>query len=221
MSCTLEGGGPTGTPGTTPVAQGGSGGITGITVEAGKTTTCTFANTKRGDLKLVKNTTGGDGTFNFSHSIAGLDSSLTTVSGTKEDTSNALVPGSSYVLSETVPAGWDLNGIVCKLDNGTGAETGSVDATPVASGGSGGVSGITVEAGKTTVCTFENEPRSAFTISFDSLPNPAVTEALVNCEPKGDEPTAATLLLDLEYKTFNNLPVGEYSCTIVIQALTP
>ena len=33
---------------------------------------CTFTNTKQGALTLVKNTVGGDGTFNFTHTIAGL-----------------------------------------------------------------------------------------------------------------------------------------------------
>ncbi|TNF08122.1 MAG: hypothetical protein EP323_01910, partial [Gammaproteobacteria bacterium] len=66
-SCTLEGGG-----------SGNSGGnnsltLSGVIIEPGKTTTCDFVNTKRGLLKVVKNTVGGTGTFTINNNgIAGL-----------------------------------------------------------------------------------------------------------------------------------------------------
>src|SRR5207237_670999 len=83
--------------------------ITGITVEAGKTTTCTFTDTKLGALTLVKNTIGGDGAFAFTNTgVTGLATSMTTVAGTASDTSDPLAPASTYAVGETVPAGWTL-----------------------------------------------------------------------------------------------------------------
>jgi hypothetical protein len=121
--------------------------ITGITVEVNKTTTCTFNNRALGSIKLVKNTTGGNGTFPFTHSISGLSSSLTTVNGTAEDTSDAIEAGSSYAVAEgTLPAGFDFVSAGCKLEGG--ADTGAVVGQSI--------TGITVEAGKTTTCTFTN-----------------------------------------------------------------
>ncbi len=120
-----------------------------LDVGPGETVTCTFTNTKRGDLKVIKNTTGGDDTFSFTHSIAGLDASLTTVAGTDEDTSDKLVPGTTYAVTEDGEIGWDLTSASCALDGG--APTGSVIG--------GAITGITVEAGKTTTCTFTNTKR--------------------------------------------------------------
>ncbi|HEU4870475.1 MAG TPA: hypothetical protein VFT08_06470 [Pyrinomonadaceae bacterium] len=154
-SCTLEGGGATGTPGAT--------GVTGITVEAGKTTTCTFTNTKRGSIKVVKNTVGGDGTFNFTSNF-GLPASLTTSGGTKEETVNDLVPGNGFDVSETVPSGWDLSAPSCTLYGG--GATGTGNAT--------GVTGITVQAGKTTTCTFTNTKRGTIIVEKQTIPDNAV-----------------------------------------------
>jgi hypothetical protein len=107
---------------------------------------CTFADTLRGALKLVKNTVGGDGTFAFTNTGAtGLATSLTTVGGTANDTSDPLAPASTYAVGETVPAGWTLTSAVCKLADGT-----TVTGTLAGSN----ITGITVEAGKTTTCTF-------------------------------------------------------------------
>ena len=141
-SCKLE-------DGTTATGTVDGKSITGITVEAGKTTTCTFSNTAFGYLKLVKNTTGGNGTFPFTNNATGLATSLTTVAGTANDTSDKILPGAGYAVAEgTLPAGFDFTSASCKLEDGTTA-TGTVDGKSI--------TGITVEAGKTTTCTFNNE----------------------------------------------------------------
>ena len=118
-----------------------------LDVEAGETVTCTFTNTKRGHIKLVKNTVGGNGTFPFTHSIAGLPASLLTAGGTANASSNALAPGTAYALAEgELPSGWAFTSASCTLEGG--AATGSVSTKSV--------TGIAVEAGKTTTCTFTN-----------------------------------------------------------------
>ena len=107
---------------------------------------CTFTDTLRGALTLVKNTIGGDGAFTFTNTgVTGLATSLTTVAGTASDTSDPLAPASTYAVGETVPAGWTLTSAVCKLADGT-TVTGTLSGS--------NITGITVEAGKTTTCTF-------------------------------------------------------------------
>jgi hypothetical protein len=88
-----------------------------------------------GFLQIVKNTTGGDATFDYT-----LDGdafvSITTVGGTGS-TNNLGVDGdSTFNLDEVVPAGWQLDSATC--DN---------DDSP---------STLTVGAANTVVCTFSN-----------------------------------------------------------------
>ena len=95
--------------------------VSAIVVSPGETVTCTFVNTKRGAIKIVKNTVGGDGTFTFNPTgfNANAPFDLTTVAGTAMTTFVNIVPGSGFSVSETVPTGWDLTSFVC--DNGTPA----------------------------------------------------------------------------------------------------
>ncbi len=110
-------------------------------VDPGETVTCTFTNTKRGAITIVKNTTGGNDTFSFTSNFG--ISSLTTSGGTTSQTVDNLVPGSDYNISETVPTGWDLNSAICT--NGT-------------------IDSITVVAGQTTTCTFTNTKRPTLSV---------------------------------------------------------
>jgi len=87
----------------------------------------------RGSIKIVKNTNGDDGTFNFTSNF-GVDS-LTTTAGTAYQTISSLATGSSYSISETVPIGWRLDGAYC--------DRGTIDA-------------IEVLSNQTTTCTFVN-----------------------------------------------------------------
>ena len=54
-----------------------------IGLDPGETVTCTFTNTKRGSLTVVKNAAGGDGTFPFASQALGAFN-LTTVNGTAQ-----------------------------------------------------------------------------------------------------------------------------------------
>ncbi len=87
-----------------------------------------------GSIAVVKNAVGGNGTFAFTSNF-GL-TSLTTVGGTASQTVSGLTAGSSYSLSETVPAGWTQTGGSC-----------TAGTLPAA---------ITVVAGATTTCTITN-----------------------------------------------------------------
>ena len=70
-----------------------------------------------GKIKIIKNTVGGDSTFNFT--ISGPNSSspsITTVGG-NGTTGFITVDSGSYSISETVPSGWSLTNSSC--DSGT------------------------------------------------------------------------------------------------------
>ena len=119
-----------------------------ISLSSNETVTCTFTNTKRGNLVVEKVTQGDTGTFGFTSSTLSPSSfNLTTTAtgqaGKATQSFSNLRPG-SYDVSETVPTGWDL-------------------ATPTCNDGSS-VSNIDISAGETVTCTFTNT-RKATTIS--------------------------------------------------------
>src|SRR3990170_3743491 len=121
-----------------------------ISLQAGETVTCTFENEKAGSIVIVKNTLGGNGTFDFtSTTLTPGAFSLTTVGNTASKTFSDLDVDPTYDVSETVPAGWELNSATC--DNG---ETiGSIDLEP----------------GETVTCTFENEKAGSIVIVKNTL----------------------------------------------------
>ncbi len=79
--------------------------------------TCTFLNTRPTiNLTIVKETVGGDDTFDFSTTsesdVQVDDFSLTTVSGTAQKEFTG-VPLANYVFKEDAPAGWQFSGASC------------------------------------------------------------------------------------------------------------
>jgi putative Ig domain-containing protein/prealbumin domain-containing protein len=106
----------------------------------GQMTTCSITNTKRGSIRIVKNTEGGDDTFNFTSNFN--VSQITTSNGTGSQTVNA-VPGSNYSISEQDKAGWDKGTFNC--DRGNAAA-------------------IQVVAGEMTTCTIKNTKQGSITI---------------------------------------------------------
>jgi uncharacterized protein (TIGR03437 family) len=122
-----------------------------IAVLAGVTTICTFTNSMvapptTGSIIVVKNTSGGDGTFAFTSNF-GL-TSLTTSSGTVSQTFNNLLPGIAYHVSEIVPSGWTQNSASCS------------NGTPAA---------IIVIAGATTTCVIVNTKASVAALPPDLI----------------------------------------------------
>ncbi|MCL4295825.1 MAG: S8 family serine peptidase [Anaerolineae bacterium] len=112
--------------------------------------TCTITNIRRGAIVIVKNTLGGDSTFDFTSTTLG-DFSLTTSGGTASTTFSGLDPANTYDVAETVPTGWDLTGATC--DSG---ET---------------IDDIDLEPGETVTCTFTNVKRGNITIVKDAIPD--------------------------------------------------
>lgn len=108
-------------------------------LQAGEIITCVFENEKAGKIVVVKNTLGGDGSFDFDATGTGLpaDIYLTTLSGTASQTFDDLDVDNTYTVAENVPVGWELNSATC--DNG---ET---------------IDSINLDPGQTVTCIFENE----------------------------------------------------------------
>src|SRR5262249_15828535 len=80
--------------------------------------TLTVATT--GSLMVVKNTVGGDGTFNFTGTGTGMPASFQIMTSGNTGSSSTianLTPGSGYSVSELSQIGWDLTGATCT--NGT------------------------------------------------------------------------------------------------------
>jgi hypothetical protein len=139
----------------------------GLVVAAGATVPCTITNTKKGSIKIVKNTSGGDTTFNFS--VAGPNSytaspSILTSGGTGETTLSDVSAGSGYSVSETALAGWDLTASSC--DNGTPAS-------------------FSVPAGATVTCTFTNVKKGHVVVTKVTDPVDNVTTFSLHAEGTG------------------------------------
>ena len=127
--------------------------VSAIVVSPGETVTCTFVNEKLTTIILVKNTIGGDGTFDFNMTGSGLPAStqLVTTGGTDSETFSNLDPDNTYSIGEVVQAGWDLISATC--DNGD----------PVNS--------ITPNAGEEITCTFTNEKDSKIIVVKQTDPD--------------------------------------------------
>src|SRR5206468_3918605 len=149
LSCASSLGTSTFTTTAPPVAGPGTA-TASITLAAGDTVTCTFTDTKRGQIVVDKVTSpSGDPTsFSFSTTGTGYASfSLTDAAAPNDQT---LAPG-SYSVSEAIPAGWVLTGLSCTSSLGTSTFT--TTAPPVAGPGTATAS-ITLAANDTVTCTF-------------------------------------------------------------------
>ncbi len=104
-----------------------------INLTGGETVTCTYTNAKRGSLTIVKNTIGGNDTFNFTGNTG--VTTLTTVAGTAQQVVSNILPG-TYNITETAKTGWTQTSATCS------------DGSPV--------SAIDIAAGENVTCTFTN-----------------------------------------------------------------
>jgi outer membrane autotransporter protein len=126
-----------------------------ISLQAGKTITCTFENQKveeKGSITLVKNAVGGNGTFAFTGSLVSADSSfgsLTTSGGSGAVGPKKLNVG-SYTITESALAGWKLTGLKCQ---GGSVAINAATAT------------IDLKKDETVTCTYENAKDGSLTVS--------------------------------------------------------
>lgn len=107
-----------------------------VTLAAGDVKSCTITNDdQQGSIQIVKNTIGGNGTFDFSITGPSSSSPSITTSGNTGNTGLLAVNAGTYSVSETAQTGWDLTFASC--DNGT-------------------IASFAVANGETTTCTFTN-----------------------------------------------------------------
>jgi hypothetical protein len=171
---------------------------------------CTFTNTQRGSITIVKNTSGGNDTFAFTGTGTGVDPSfnIATAAGTGSKTFNNLAPG-AYSVTETGPqSGWQFTSLSC----GAGG---------VVDGSNGQKANITLPAGGNVTCTFSNTKQGSITIVKDAVPNAVkdfdfsttggLSPSTFSLDDDGSEDAANGGLKSS--KTYSNVPPGAYSVT--------
>jgi len=123
--------------------------VDSIDVAPGETVTCTFVNEEFAKIILVKNTIGGNGTFDFLMSGDGLPAGaqLTTSSNTASQTFSDLDQDNTYSIAEITPDPdeWELTSASCTGTN-----------TPAS---------ITPSPGETVTCTFTNTKEPKLTVT--------------------------------------------------------
>jgi uncharacterized repeat protein (TIGR01451 family) len=136
---------------------------TGLLVEMNGSVTC-CPQPNKGTLIIKKNTVGGDNTFGYTTTGAGLSVfNITTSGGTQSQTFSNISPGPKTVTESSLPAGWSFNTLTCSDPDG---------GTTV----SGQTANIDLDAGETVMCTYTNT-RCAITLSPAAGP---LTAAFVN-----------------------------------------
>jgi len=148
--------------------------VTAIAVSADETVTCTFTNTQRGNIVIVKNSGVAAGTFTFNQTWssgtgATTPFNITTVApgNTGQQQFDNVAPG-SYTVSETDPGtSFDLKSLQCV--DGANSTNASSPATPkLQTSGT-----VNVDPGETVVCTFSNSKKGTIVIVKDAQPNTA------------------------------------------------
>jgi hypothetical protein len=175
-------------------------GTASLDVDPGEQVTCTFLNTARGgSVTIVKETApaGSSREFEFVGDLGGF-----TLSGGGSSTMAPLDAG-SYAVTEQVPAGWQLSGIVCDdPDGGTIVDLAAGTAT------------IDVDIGEEIVCTFRNTALGAVTIAKETEPTDAgdqvfeFTGDLGAFTVRGGESSAFSELVPGTYAVSESLPGG-------------
>jgi len=175
------------------VCTGGeSTGITGgvrIHLDSGEDVVCTFTNVERGSITVVKETDpdGGIG-FDFGGDLG--DFSL---DDDGSETFDALLPG-DYDVSEGVPVGWDLDGVVCVGGDSTVAADGVT---------------VHLDPGEDVVCTFTNVERGSITVLKETDPDGGI-----GFDFGGD--LGDFTLADDGSQVFEDLGVGDYGVAEVV-----
>jgi uncharacterized repeat protein (TIGR01451 family) len=138
-------------------------GTVNIVLTPGKNVTCTFTNTKLGEIELVKKTVGGDGSFEYNLTGQGLPETTTieTLNGQGSQTFTNIDPNNTYSIAENVPTGWNLDSAVCVADTQKHDDEHHTVLTP---------DSIKVKPGGHITCTFTNTKLGHIVV--DKVTNP-------------------------------------------------
>src|SRR2546425_8698438 len=152
----------------TPPPVAGPGTATAsITLAANDTVTCTFTDTKRGQIVVDKVTSPSGDPTSFTFNTTGTGYGGFTLTDAAPPNDQTLSPG-SYSVSEAVPAGWDLTGLSCVSSLGT--STFSTTAPPVAGPGTATASN-TLAARDTVTRTFPDTKRGQIVVDKVTSPS--------------------------------------------------
>lgn len=164
-----------------------------IALAAGENVTCTYTDTKRASITVVKNTVGGNGTFDFGGPGGAFQ--ITTSGGTGQVVLGNLAPG-SYSVSESVPAGWDLTNLAC-VDPSGGTTT------------AGATASVGLAAGENVTCTFTDTKRGAIIVQKQVLG----TDATFNFTGSQAFSIATQGGAGVDNSTFASVAPGTYTIT--------
>ncbi|WP_363796304.1 hypothetical protein ABU614_12610 [Lysobacter firmicutimachus] len=207
--------------------SGSPNGTATVTLVPGADVTCTFNNVRNPRIVIVKNTVGGDGTFNFTQtsSLAGTTINpagpqvLTTATGSA--VTNTSVSGltgadtTTVTITEMPTEGFALTALSC-------TDLGSVGTQPtIATDPATGVATLSnVGTGDQVQCTYTNTKQGTITIVKDAVPNDAQDFAFTTSGTglsgfSLDDDADATLS---NARTFTGLAAGSYTVTEVAAA---
>ncbi len=128
-------------------------GLTGtIRLDPGDTVTCTYTNTERGTIVIDKVTQPSGDPAQFGFTLSG-SPDFTLADQTAAHAVGSLVPNMQYTLAELAQAGWDFTGLSCVSSNKASA----INTT-------GATASITLGAGDTVTCTYQNSKLGAVTV---------------------------------------------------------
>ncbi len=182
---------PTGWDLTSATCDNGNAPATNISVNPGQTVTCTFNDRARGAIVVKKVTDPSPDPSNTSFGFTaggGLSPTSFNLLNGGSTTYPNLVPGSGYNVAETVPAGWDLTSATC--DN----------LSPVTN--------ISVAAGQTVSCTFNDRARGAIIVKKVTDPSPDPTTTTFNFTAGGGLSPTSFTLMNGGSTTYSNLVPG-------------
>ncbi len=152
--------------------QSAPNGVTNVTILGGKTTTCTFKNSKNGFL-VIKKKTGQDGDAEFKFNVDPTPTAITIKTKNAEGTNDGKCPdgtqpttggtcpngdrpngsileikSGSYNITEVPATAWSLSSVVCKEESG--------NPTGILNSGLNTMQKVNIIADQTTTCTFTN-----------------------------------------------------------------
>ncbi len=119
-----------------------------IDLDPGETVTCTYTNTKRGQIFVDKVTAPSGDPQSFPFTLTGgpdgINQGFNLADATTPHDSGLVKPGTYAAAETSVPAGWDLASSTCSDGSAPGS--------------------IALEAGETVTCTFTNTRKAALTV---------------------------------------------------------
>jgi hypothetical protein len=120
-----------------------------IDLSPGESVTCTFTNTQNGRIVVTKQTdpNGSGQSFTFTRSYGG---NFTVSDGQSHDSGSTLSPG-TYSVSENAVGGWDLTSATCSDGSAPGS--------------------ISLSAGETVTCTFDNQQDGRIVVAKETTPD--------------------------------------------------